>query len=274
MRSALIVLMLLTLFKCNSKKKNQMEAQQKIIFLHHSTGKQIWKGGVNRYIYKLFGISNVKKWFREYNESNGKNYEVTEQYFPKKEPYGWRNYPYDYYNIWVKHGGPEPYMEEPTLEILTKKYDMVIWKHCYPVGLIKEQKGAADINSPEKTIGNYKLQYNALKDKMHQFPNTKFLVWTGATLVKSRTTEEQARRAKEFFDWVREEWDEKGDNIYLWDLYALQTEGGLYFKDEYAESPTNSHPSDAFSRAIYPYFCQRIVDVVEGRGDSTNITGK
>ena len=32
--------------------------------------------------------------------------------FPKPNPYGWNNYPYDYYNIWVKNAGEELYMEE------------------------------------------------------------------------------------------------------------------------------------------------------------------
>ena len=36
--------------------------------------------------------------------------------FPKASPYGWHNYPYDYYDIWVKHAGNEPYMEEPSME--------------------------------------------------------------------------------------------------------------------------------------------------------------
>ena len=50
-------------------------------------------------------------------------YFIEEKIFPKAEPYGWNNYPYDYYNIWVKNAGEQPFMEEPTLEILTKEYD-------------------------------------------------------------------------------------------------------------------------------------------------------
>ena len=151
---------------------------------------------------------------------------------------------------------------------------MIIWKHCYPVGRIKSNEVASDINSPIKTLENYKLQYNALKEKMHQFPEIKFLIWTGATLVKEATTKEQAERTKEFFNWVREVWDEKGDNIYIWDLYSLQSEGGLYFKEEYARSASDSHPSDEFSRKVYPLFCQRIVDIMEGNGKNRDLAGK
>ena len=268
----IVIVMLMT--NCKSNDKNVMGTTRRVLFLHHSTGNEIWKGGMNKWIYKIFKRGNVQRWFSEYNKKNESNIIVKEKFFPKEKPYGWKNYPFDYYNIWVKHAGETPYMEEPTLEILTKSYNMIIWKHCYPVSAIKNQSGKANINSEEKTIENYKLQYNALKEKMHQFPETKFLVWTGAALVKNSTTKEQAERAREFFTWVKNEWDEKGDNIYIWDFYSLETEGGIYLKDAYAQSPSNSHPSKEFSKMVYPLFCQRIVDVLDGKGDKRNIEGK
>jgi len=243
----------------------------KIVFLHHSTGTLIWQGG-------------VADWFEQHNREHGTQYDVVEQDFPRHVG----NYPYDYWNIWVNHAGSESFMGEPTLEVLTKQYDMIIFKHCFPVSDIREDKGDPDLNSSEKRIENYRLHYRALKNKMHQFPNTIFLLWTGAARVKNITflekvlsiftgkspTEESARRAKTFFDWVRSEWDEAGDNVYLWDFYELETEGGLYLRSEYAESPSNSHPNKAFSEKVAPLLCQRIVDVIEGRGDSSTITGE
>jgi len=246
---------------CPILKNPGSENGTNIIFLHHSTGKNIWDGGVN-------------EWFRNYNQTNKDNYSIVEQNFPKKSPYGWNNYPFDYWNIWVKHAGEEPYKEEPTLEMITKKYDIVIWKHCFPVGDIKEDTGEPDINSEIKRLENYKVQYEALKEKMKEFNQTKFIVWTIPALVEKTTSEEEALRAKEFYDWVKDEWDEEGDNIYLWDFYELETEGGLYLKDEYAKSLEDSHPSISFSGTVASYFCQRIVDVIEGRGDNSNITGR
>jgi len=63
-------------------------------------------------------------------------------------------------------------------------------------------------------------------------------------------------------------------NCFVWDLYELETEGGLYLKPEYAPEPTNSHPSEEFSRRVAPLMCQRIVDVIEGHGDSGSLTGE
>lgn len=246
-----------------------------IIFLHHSTGERIWSAG-------------VPEWFPAYNQRHGTKYDIVERIFPKQSPYGWNNYPYDYWNIWVNHAGQSPYQEEPTLEMLTRTHDVIIFKHCFPVCAILEDTGSPDIASPEKRIENYRLQYEALKAKMHEFPTTTFIVWTGAAEVdytnilhkiaafaKGREgIKQRAKRARTFFEWLKNEWDEPGDNIYVWDFFELETEGGLFLKKEYAQGQTNSHPSESFSRTVAPYLCQRVVDIIEGRGDRSSITGK
>lgn len=234
-------------------------AKAKILFLHHSTGECVWNGG-------------VKEWFTAYNKTSKTEYEIAEQAFPKDDPYGWNNYPYDYWNIWVKHAGGKPYKSEPTLEMLTPKYDVIVFKHCYPVSAIEEDAGKGDVAGEEKRIENYKLQYEALKKKLREFPKTKFILWTGAALVKGETDEDSAKRAKTFFQWVREKWDEPGDNIYIWDFRELETEGGLYLKSAYAAG--DSHPNEKFSKQVAPLFCQRVVDVIRGAGDTGSVTGK
>ena len=229
----------------------------KIIFFHHSTGKAIWDGG-------------VFEWLVQFRNKKNKNYYIVEQEFPKELG----NYPYDYWNIWVNNQGDKPYKDEPTLEMITRIYDIIILKHCFPVSDIEDDINRPDIESDEKRIENYKLQYEALKNKMHQYPDNKFIIWTGAARVKLSTTEANAKRAKSFFDWVGNVWDEKGDNIFLWDFYTLECEGGIYLKDEYASSPYDPHPNESFSKKVSPLFCQRIVDVIEDKGDSSNITGE
>lgn len=241
------------------KPDTPMGKDVKIIFLHHSTGECIWNGG-------------VQDWFTNYNSSHGTNHQISQRAFPSGDPYPWENYPYDYWNIWVKHAGNSAYLTEPTLEMLSAQgYQVIIWKHCFPVSDIGPD-GTPDINSSEKTIANYKLQYNALRTKMRQFPRIRFLVWTGATLIESTTDEATATRAKQFFTWVKTTWNQPGDNIFVWDFYQLETEGGLYLKPEYASG--DSHPNADFSQTAAPYFCQRISEVINGQGDTGSITGK
>lgn len=249
-----------------SHRDKKQENKYKIVFLHHSTGTVIYNGGNKkiRFIEKFIKQRPlVERWFVDYNQQHRTNYLIEEQNFPNRDLYGWNNYPYDYYNIWIKNGGEKPYLNEPTLEILTKKYNLIILKHCYPIGDILDDINNADINSSEKRVENYKLQYLALKQKFLEFPNTKFLVWTGAAHVESNTTEIQAQRAKTFFDWVKSEWDTPNDNIYIFDFFELETEGTLFLKPEFAISPNNSHPNKAFARRVAPLFCQRILEVIE-----------
>jgi len=226
----------------------------KIVFLHHSTGGLIWDGG-------------VKKWFKKYNKTNRTDYKISEREFPAKAPYGWKNYPYDYWNIWVNNAGEKEYLREPTLELLTPDYDMVVFKHCFPVSNILPDVGRPAVDSEEKRLENYALQYNALKEKLRQFPDTKFLVWTGAAQVRAKTNDEEGARARGFAEWVKNEWDEPGDNIFVWDFFELETKGGNHLAEEYARGPKDSHPNKNFSRMAAPVLCQRIVDVIEGRGD-------
>jgi hypothetical protein len=283
-----LFIILLLIIPLNSCKQKEKTSDMNIIFLHHSSGGVIWQGkntktplairAVRKISPKLVNLISKKaallQLFQKYNEQNNKNYFIKETDFPKYSPYGWHNYPYDYYNIWIKNAGNEPYMEEPTLEILTKKYQTIIFKHCFPVSNIKPDKDTADINSDYKSIANYKLQYTALRDKLHEFPDTKFILFTGAALEKSSVSEDEAKRAKEFFRWVTDEWDLPGDNIHLWDLYSLETEGDIYLKDDYSASPGDSHPNSEFAARIVQLLFNRIIDVIENDGSGTKLTGE
>ena len=140
-----------------------------------------------------------------------------------------------------------------------------------PVSEILPDTGVPDISSKDKRIENYKLQYAALRERLRSFTDTRFIVWTGAALTEGSTSPDRARRAADFFKWVRDVWDEPGDNIFTWDFFDLETEGSPYMKDEHAAGPYDSHPSPAFSRQVAPLFCQRIVDVIEGRGDVVRV---
>lgn len=268
---------------CNRKGER---SEMNIIFLHHSTGDVIWSGAppsiikraankVNSRLADLVsGKGQILRLFEDYNMSHGKSYSIHERDFPKATPYGWNNHPFDYYNIWVQHAGDEPFMEEPTLEILTRDYQIIIFKHCFPVSNIQPDRDSADINSFYRSVSNYKLQYLALRDKLNSFPETKFILFTGAAQIKSRISPEEAERAKEFFGWVTAEWDIPGDNIFIWDLYNLQTEGELYFRDEYAVSPDDPHPGKEFARRVGSLFFNRIIDVIESDGLGTNVKGE
>ncbi len=273
-----LFIVFVTLSGCNNSGIDKNKSKKvKILFLHHSTGRIIWKGKDEKSttVSKLFGEKKgVPEFIEKYNKINNTNYIIQERSFPKAKPYGWKNYPFDYYNIWVKNGGDKLFMEEPTLEILTKQYDVIILKHCFPGSNILKNIGIPDVNSDRKSLENYKLQYNALKKKMKEFSDTKFIVWTVPALLESKTTKEIALRADRFAKWVKTEWDDPDDNIFIWDFRALETEGDIFLKSKYARNNNDSHPNTILAKKIAPLFCNRIIDIIETNGSKTTLTGE
>ncbi len=281
-KTYIVLILILMTAACTDEKEKDGE---RIVFLHHSTGEAIWNGTPSftsrvirkispTFAYRFYKQAPLPFIIKKHNRKNAKNYVIKDLQFPMKTPYGWKNYPFDYYNIWVKNGQEDFYMEEPTLNKLTRDYDMIIFKHCYPVSNIMEATDSADINSEVKTLPNYQLQYMALKEKLHEYPDNKFLLFTAAAQVKAKITEEEAERTEEFVNWVINEWDEPDDNIFIWDLYNLQTAGDKYLKDEFAYSPTDSHPNPKFSGWAVKLLANRIIDVIENNGKSTSLTGE
>jgi hypothetical protein len=239
----------------------------RILMLHHSTGQNVWDGG-------------VAGWIANYNGAHGRSHRIEERAYPD-DPWPWDNYPSDYYRIWVQHeGGARPGTE--WLETLAPRYGVILFKHCFPGSDIGPDSGSPDPASGDKTLENYRAAYNALKLQLRSFPSTRFIVWTLAMRTQADMQASyggdaagMGQRSREFTDWVKNVWDEKGDNIFVWDFYALETEGGLFLRPAYAADPGgDSHPNGPFCAAVAPLLGQRIVDVVEGRGDTGNLTGR
>lgn len=93
----------------------------RIAYLHHSTGGNIWAGGVPQF-------------FTSYNTAHGTNYQITSITYPATGGgYPWANYPYDYWNLWVNHTGTSQDRGELNLDQLAADYDVIMFKHCFPV---------------------------------------------------------------------------------------------------------------------------------------------
>jgi hypothetical protein len=233
----------------------------KVIFLHHSTGGVIWEAGVER-------------WFERYNTAHGTSYEVRELFYPGYED-PWANYPHEYVQHWVLTSGDKMYRDQPTLEMLARDHGVVVFKHCFPASMMYEHGASVTLSSEEKALDVFKLQYDALKKKMRELSGTKFIVWTAPAMQESTTNLEQAQIAKRFAEWVLTSWDEPGDNIFVWDFRKLETNGTyLFLPQANARAKGDDHPADAFAEKTAPLFAQRIVDVIEGRGDTGKKTGE
>jgi hypothetical protein len=242
------------------------DGDEKVIFLHHSTG-----GAV-------YGEGDVVSWFDTYNAVNGTQYEIGERSYPNS-PYPWDNYPYDYWNLWVNGACDDAQSGIACMTSLARDYDVVIFKHCYPGADVLEDEGNPAIDSSRKSLENYKLQYRALRTLMDGYADTQFIVWTLAPRHRLATSTGAATRARAFVDWVRDEWlTEDGHahpNIAIFDFWGYAAEENtattpgqgpvntLKYDYESSHSGSDSHPNTLANETIGPLFAQFIVDTIE-----------
>lgn len=251
---------------------------QKIIFLHHSTGSGVYNEG------------QVAAWISDYNTAHATNYFISEQSYPNT-PYPWENYPYDYWNLWINNACSNSDPDIECLNSLCISYNVIIFKHCFPGAGILPDDLISSISSSKKTMGNYQLQYRALRDLMDTYPDNKFIVWTLAPLHRLDTDAESAARARLFVDWVKNEWltedGKEHPNIYIFDFFGYAAESNstpengqvncLKYDYERSHTENDSHPNLLANETIAPIFSEFIVNTIEDiqniRVTSITVTG-
>lgn len=255
----------LVIFGILSFQTTQAIGDEKIIFLHHSTGSGVYSGG------------NVSGWFSSYNSNNLTQYQISERSYPTT-PYPWENYPYDYWNLWINGACNSSDPDIECMNTLTQDYDVVIYKHCFPGAGVLADTGSPSISSSRKSLENYKLQYRALRDMMDSYPDNIFIIWTLAPLHRLASNDNDAARAKQFVDWVKGDFltedSQPHPNIYIFDFFGNAAGADNYLRYEYeiSHSSSDSHPNTLANQTIGPIFAQFIIDSIEdfsGGGDTT-----
>lgn len=238
---------------------------QKAIFLHHSTG-----GGV-------YYEGQVSDKIEAYNTQHSTSYQIDEFSYPDS-PYPWENYPYDFWNLWVNGRCQSDTAGIECLETILGRYDVVIFKHCYPGANIDED-GTPDISSSNKTLANYKLQYKALLSKFDQYPNKKFVVWTLAPQHRNATNTDQAIRAGEFVNWVKNDWLTEGGNqhpnVFVFDFFGIVAESNpspangqqncLKYEYEVDHDGSDGHPNQQANLTAGEAFANFMIQIFSGQ---------
>lgn len=246
-----IICLLLTFNKVSAYTGNES-----IRLLTHSTGNNLYNEG------------GVASWLNSYNTSNGTSYSVSRVDYPSNG-YPWNNYPYDWWNLWVNEACSEGNSSMECLDNLAATYDVIVWKQCYPGADVLADTGEGDVGSSRKSLENYKLQYRSLRNVMGNYPETNFVVFTLVPRHRLATNASNASRAKEFVDWVKNEWlledGQDHTNINIFDFWGYYAGGDNYLKYEYERSHTgsDSHPNTLANQTIGPIFSQFLVDVIE-----------
>lgn len=99
---------------------NPLATNAKILFLHHSTGENVWGGGTTS-----GSPGSCRHWLDQYNVAHSTNYQVSEMCFPGDPsgvPYPSDNFPYDFWNIWCNPNKDAAAQTQTTLETFVTQY--------------------------------------------------------------------------------------------------------------------------------------------------------
>lgn len=134
-------------------------------------------------------------------------------------------------------------------------YKYVLLKASYPASDVVEDTGNPNFSTSVKSIDTYMVIYQIIKAELLKYPDTHFIIWTGISTAEEGKGGKNSTRSDLFFDWLKNEWDEPGDTIHIWDIIP----------EDY-DAPKGKKGA-VFSTSLLPVLFQRVVDIVEGSAD-------
>jgi len=214
-------------------------AAPSVIFLHHSTGRNLLaEGEVRNQVYSQ--NPDIAIWDHDYpylglydrnGISTGRSWGSAMEYTDVD----------DWYNIWVLN-------YYPAFVDSCLSFDIVAFKSCFP---------NAHIDSDAK-LSAYMAYYTDIVDRLQTYDN-KFIVMGFPPLRESLTTPDEAARAREFTDWLATICT---GNVYYFNLFDNFADSDNFLKDAYERDLiSDSHPNEYGNQVVGTIFASFILDV-------------
>jgi hypothetical protein len=223
-----------------------------IIFLHHSTGnKLIEQGGVR----ERFTDAGYHFWDHSYNNQG------------LRDPSGnLTGYSYIVPRDNTDPDGLARIFSQPlrNLPINTLsglfQHEVIIFKSCFtPTNHI----------GSDKQLEQYKAWYLEMREVMDSHPEKIFIVLTAPPLNPAETNPEEARRARDFADWLKSDEFLAGySNIFTFDFFNYLAEENSSLEDynmlraEY-RNEADSHPNQLANQTIGPLFVEFVIEKIQ-----------
>lgn len=231
----------------------------KVFFLHHSTGAHLLsQGKLREQLSNL--IPKVELFDHGYNLSTRKRLEsrVWPMLSGLTDNYG--NFQNIDYQIpddntnpdgLAKLFGLDPFEENALGKIL--KYDVIIYKSCYPVTKIKTNS----------QLEEYKENHRSIISVIKKYPDKLFLAFTPPPLRYEMTKVEFSTRAREFVEWMKSEELDCLTNLMIFDYFSLLSDNdpkSKYFntlrRDYCGFLFFDSHPNKKANIETGEVFCE------------------
>jgi len=218
---------------------------KQLLFIHHSVG-QNWlnEGGLKDSLASLgIGVHSAT-----YGSDIGQDTDMSD----------WVSKFNSHFEKMIKYDIRPDILYPPGIE-----NDIIMFKPCFPNSDISAE-GTPPGNPLEKdrTIWNYKSVFENLSEQFSKAPRKLFIYVTAPPLVPGETAVENASRAREFNNWVKNNFvsDYRKRiglaNFWVFDLFDVLADSSNFLRPAYRRSDTNSHPNADGSREATSRFLQ------------------
>lgn len=222
-----------------------------IIFLHHSTGRNLIEQGNMR---QLFTQAGYNFWDQDYNDVGMRN--------PDGQNTG--------FLYWLNSDNTDPWgleelFSQPVYNLPLNtlsgllQHEVIVLKSCFPNSHITSEEHFEGIRS----------HYMAIRRTINQHPDKLFILLTSPPLNPAETNAEAAARARRMNDWLLSD-DFRGGtaNLAVFDFFGLlavndpaSAENNM-LRPEYRQG-SDSHPNQPANAAIGPLLVQFVIEAVE-----------
>lgn len=222
-----------------------------IVFLHHSTGRNLIEQGQVR---ELFTEAGISFWDHDYN------------HIGLRDPNGsYLGYSYNVPNDNTDPDGlAEIFAQEAyaapvnTLSGLLQ-HEVIAIKSCFPTSNITSDEQLAEL----------KGYYLGMRDTVDKHPEKVFIILTQPPLNPVETTPEAGARARQLANWLgSDEFVGGRSNLYTFDFFDLLAEDDPQRADfnmlrEAYRDGNDSHPNQAANEAIGAVFVESVLSAIE-----------
>ena len=218
----------------------------KMVFLHHSVGRNIlYAGGLqSRLLEQGIFVSGAT-----YGDEIGQHTDIPD-WLPKFQK--------EMEKILTFKSHPDQYHSDGT------RNEIVMFKSCFPnSNIVDESAAEVDSGAFPKTLAIFQATFTSLKREMMSRGDTLFVYLTAPPLVLEKTTPENAARARLFNDWLINEYlvdyrsESERDNFAIFDLFGFLAGPDNLLKEAYRiDKPSNAHPNDDASQLAAEAFVE------------------
>lgn len=224
------------------------------IFLHHSTGGNIW--GPNG------SATSIPQEMIQYNQTHvytgPQAVSMTEEWWSPSD------------NEWITQ---HQFFEDPSpvtgIGYYLPDHPIIVVKTCFPASSMTGIGQPSDTLSPwVKSVYNYKWHWRHIIRAMESFPDNFFAIWTNAPLEPYSTTTSEALFSRQFSRWAKDTLATGNDpdfgpfppNVYVFDFFGKLTGPDGMMLSSFAAGPGDSHPNAAATALVAPQFVNEIFD--------------